>query len=367
MMAELTINTKNILQNIQKLDEYLKKNDITWTLVTKVLSGNKKVLETILNNPVIKNCHSVGDSRLSSLKTIKNIRPDIVTMYIKLPSISSAHTVVKYADISLNSSYHTIEALNREAVAQNKIHKVIVMIEMGELREGVIRENLLNFYEKVFKLSNIEIIGLGTNLGCMYGVEPSYDKLIQLSLYEQLLEAKFNREIELISGGSSITLPLISKKKIPSKVNHFRIGEAAFIGTSPLTNSKFRNLSTSVFDFKANIIEVALKEVTPDGIIGEGNVGHAETAEEFAENEKLYRIILDFGLVDVDAEHLTVKDPNLTLSGTTSDMTVLNLIKSATANQRRNKYREGDKIAFTPDYMAVARLMNSHFIDKIVK
>ena len=365
-MAELHINTKIILQNIRKLDDYLKKNRITWTLVSKILGGNLKVLEIILNDPIIRNCHSVGDSRLSSLKTIKNIRPDIITMYIKLPSISSAHTVVKYADISLNSSYATIEALNREAVAQNKIHKIIVMIEMGELREGVIRDNLLNFYEKVFQLSNIEIIGLGTNLGCMYGVEPTYDKLIQLSLYKQLLETKFNREIELISGGSSITLSLIGKKRIPTKVNHFRIGEAAFIGTSPLTGKKFKQLSTNAFEFKANIIEIALKEGVPDGIIGEGNVGHAELENDLESTDKLYRIILDFGLVDVDADHLTIKDKNLSFSGTTSDMTVLILDKSPSLNRKYNKYKEGKKISFKPDYMAVARLMNSRFIEKVV-
>ncbi|MDP8221088.1 MAG: alanine racemase [Candidatus Stygibacter frigidus] len=365
MMAELDINTQKILDNISKLDKYLKDNDIKWSLVSKILSGNREVLDVILNSDVIKNCHSIGDSRLSSLKAIKSIRPDIVTMYIKLPSIPSAHSVVKYADISLNSSYHTIEALNREAVAQNKIHRVIVMVEMGELREGVIRDKLLKFYESVFDLCNIEIIGLGTNLGCMYGVEPTYDKLIQLSLYKQLLEITFDRKLELISGGSSITLPLISKKRIPPNVNHFRIGEAAFMGKSPLDNRKFRNLSTNAFEFKANIIEMALKEGVPDGIIGDGNVGHVEDYEETDKVVEQYRMILDFGLVDVDNTHLTIKDKKLSFSGTTSDMTVLNFNKSE--KSMRNTYKDGKKVAFNPDYMAVARLMNSGFITKVVK
>jgi predicted amino acid racemase len=199
----------------------------------------------------------------------------------------------------------------------------------------------------------------------MYGVEPTYDKLIQLALYEQLLEAKFDRNLELLSGGSSITLPLIGKKKIPQKVNHFRVGEAAFIGTSPLTGKKFQNLSTNAFEFKANIIELALKEGIPDGVIGEGNVGHVEM-NDMDETSRLYRIILDFGLVDVDADHLEIKDKILSLSGTTSDMTVLNLDKSAATTRQRNKYQVGEKVSFKPDYMAVARLMNSRFIEKII-
>ncbi|MCF7918336.1 MAG: alanine racemase [Candidatus Cloacimonetes bacterium] len=363
-MAELIINHNKIIQNIKKLDEYLNKNNINWTLVTKVLSGNYNVLKEILQNDIIKNCHSIGDSRLSSLKTIKSIRPDIVTMYIKLPALISAASVVKYADISLNSSYKTIEALNREAEKQEKIHRVIVMIEMGELREGVIREDLLRFYEQVFKLSNIEIIGLGTNLGCMYGVEPSYDKLIQLSLYRQLLEAKFDRKIELISGGSSITLPLIGMKKIPASVNHFRIGEAAFLGTTPLTGKKYQQLYTNAFEFKSNIIEMALKEGSPDGIIGEGNVGFSELSLEDS-TLRQYRIIFDFGLVDVDTRHLTIKDQKLSFSGTTSDMTVYSL--EVCDDKLGKRYKVGDKIGFQPDYMAVARLMNSKFIDKVIK
>ena len=364
-MAELYINTRKIVDNIKKLDEYLAENNIKWTFVSKILSGNREVLDIILNSPIIENCHSIGDSRLSSLKTIKSIRPDIVTMYIKLPSILSAHSVVQYADISLNTSYHTIEALNREAVAQNKIHRVIVMVEMGELREGVIRDNLLKFYESVFELSNIEIIGLGTNLGCMYGVEPTYDKLIQLSLYKQLLEIKFDRKLELISGGSSITLPLIKQNKIPLNVNHFRIGEAAFMGTSPLNSRKFRQLSTNAFEFKANIIEMELKEGTPDGKIGDGNVGLAEDFEEAEKVVEQYRMILDFGLVDVDNSHMMIKDKKLSFSGTTSDMTVLNFKKSE--KTMRNTYKGGKKVSFKPDYMAVARLMNSKFITKVVK
>lgn len=365
-MAELLINTKTILQNISKIDQYLSRNGIKWTLVTKILSGNREALESILEAGIFKNCHSLADSRLSSLRTIKTIRPDIVTMYIKLPSMTTVHSVVKYADISLNSSFNTIEALNREAVAQDKIHQVIIMIEMGELREGVLRENLIHFYEEVFELSNIKIIGLGTNLGCMYGVEPTYDKLIQLSLYKQLLEAKFNRKLDLLSGGSSITLPLISKKKLPNSINHFRIGEAAFMGKSPLNNTRFRQLSTTAFEFNANIIELALKEGVPDGVIGDGNVGHVQE-QDLDETSRLYRIILDFGLVDVDAEHLKIKDKNLSLSGTTSDMTVLNIEDSENARKKRNKYQVGKKVSFSPDYMAVARLMNSRFINKIVK
>jgi predicted amino acid racemase len=263
-MATLKMDSSKVIDNIIKLQKYLSSQGIEWTLVTKMFNGYRAALEKVITHQCMKDLHSVGDSRVSNLRTIKDIKPDLVTMYIKPPALNQAKNIIRYADISLNSSYRTLEALNREAINAGKIHRVIIMIEMGELREGIIRDNILSFYEKVFSLENIKVIGIGTNLGCMYGVEPTYDKLIQLSLYKQLIEAKFQRKLELVSSGSSITLPLIASKKVPKGVNHFRIGETAFLGKSPLNNKQFRNLSTNAFEFSAEILELEKKNVVPE-------------------------------------------------------------------------------------------------------
>lgn len=357
-MASLKVYTDRIIQNINKLNEYLGSQGIEWSLVTKMLNGNSDVLSKILLDPVIKNVHSIADSRLSNLKVIKKIDPNLVTMYIKPPALSQAKNVIKYADISMNSSLKTIEVLNEEAKRQNKNHRIIVSIEMGELREGVLRENILQFYDKVLNLSNITVIGIGTNLGCMYGIEPTYDKLIQLSLFEQLIEAKFGKNLELVSGGSSITLPFSQQQKLPAGANHFRIGEAAFLGVSPLNNKKFKNLSTTAFEFQGEILELEKKSYQPDGVIGEGSVGHI--SEEVENNNGLnesYRAVLDFGVLDVDVNNLTPKHKSISFFGTTSDMTVYDL------GGTKLHSKVGDKVRFTPNYMAAARLLNSRYVE----
>jgi len=337
----------------------LKPRGIEWTLVTKIINGYKPALEKILRDPAIDQLHSIGDSRISNLKVIKEIRPEIVTIYIKPSAINQAKNVVKYADISLNSSYETIRELNMQAEKQGKIHRVIIMIEMGELREGVVRENILGFYEKVFQMANISIIGIGTNLGCMYGVEPTFDKLIQVSLYKQLIEKSFGVKLELISSGTSITLPLVSMGKIPKGVTHFRIGEAAFLGVSPLDGKKFRNLSTQAFNFSAEIVELEKKEVVPDGNIGDGAVGVTAEYESIKYDES-YRAIVDFGELDVDHNNLLLKDNTINFVGTTSDMTVYDL------GQKSSKYKVGQQLHFSPNYMAVARLTNSKYMTKTI-
>lgn len=362
-MAELIIHTKNIQDNINYLSEYFNQHQIHWSLITKVFSGDKEFIKNVLTDDVIKNINSVGDSRLTSLKNLRAVNPKMKTIYIKPPAEMYAEEVVKYADISLNTSYSTIKALNEAAIKADKIHQIIIMIELGELREGVKKTDVMNFYEKVFDLSNIEVIGIGSNLGCMYGVEPTYDKLLQLSLYKELISEKFNKKLKFVSGGSSITLPLIENETIPKDINHFRIGEAVFFGVSPMDNKKFKELSTDTFEFNANIIELEKKKIVPDGIIGEANVGHTASFDESDIGESSYKAILDFGLLDVDQKDIEAVDESLAFVGITSDMLVVDLGTNKTASGEK-KYNIGDKIHFKPNYMGVARLLGSKFIHK---
>lgn len=362
-MAELIISTKKIQNNIKYLSTYFKSKNIHWSLVTKVFSGDKEFLKNVLSNDAIKNIDSIGDSRLTSLKNLKEVNPEMRTIYIKPPAKIYADDIVKYADISLNSSLATIKALNNAAKKVNKVHQVIIMVELGELREGVKRTELMNFYKDVFQLSNIEIIGIGSNLGCMYGIEPTYDKLLQLSLYKELISAKFNKDLKYVSGGSSITLPLIENETVPKDINHFRVGEAVFFGVSPLENKQFKELSIDAFEFTANIIELEEKKIVPDGIISDANIGHSIDFNKKDITETSTKAILDFGLLDVDQNDIEFIDSDLEFVGITSDMLVIDIGKNKT-KKGENKYRIGDKIHFKPNYMAVARLLNSKFIDK---
>lgn len=362
-MAELIIQSRKIKENIKDLSNFFEKHGIYWSLITKVFSGDKEFLKNVLTDDVIEKVSSVGDSRLTSLKNLRAVNPEMRTIYIKPPAEAYVDELVKYADISLNSSFSTIQAINEEAKRQSKIHQVIIMIELGELREGVNQGDIMDFYEKVFELSNIEVIGIGSNLGCMYGIEPTYDKLLQLSLYKELISERFDQELKMISGGTSITLPLVEGENIPKEINHFRVGEAAFFGLSPLDNQQFKDLHTDTFEFEANIIEIEEKKLVPEGTISDANIGHTAPFEDNSKEETSMKAILDFGLLDVDKADLEAKDPDIDFVGITSDMIVIDLGNNENEDGSQ-KYFEGDTITFTPNYMAVARLLNSKFIGR---
>jgi predicted amino acid racemase len=285
------------------------------------------------------------------------------TIYIKPPAETYADDLVKYADISLNSSFTTLKAINEAAAKANKVHKVIIMVELGELREGVNQEDIMDFYEQLFELKHIDVIGIGSNLGCMYGIEPTHDKLMQLSLYKELIAERYDHDLPLISGGTSITLPLVKSGDVPQEVNHFRIGEAAFFGISPLENKQFDGLHTETFEFEANIIEVEEKKLVPEGTISDANIGHTAIFDDKSEDDTSVKAILDFGLLDVDKEDLKAADPNMEFVGITSDMIVVDIGENKNEDGSQ-KYHIGDKVKFIPNYMAVARLLNSKFVEK---
>ena len=220
-MAFLNLYRGKLKSNFEFLKKEFEENDVSWGIVSKILCGNRMYLQELIN----MGTNEIHDSRISNLAKIKELNPDVQTVYIKPPSKRNLGDVVKYADVSLNSELNTIKWISEEAVKQNRSHKIIIMVETGDLREGVMGDHLLDFYAGVFDLPNIEVIGLGTNLNCLNGVLPSADKLIQLSLYKQIIELKFNKKIPWVSAGTSVTIPLMLRKQLPKGVNHFRIGD----------------------------------------------------------------------------------------------------------------------------------------------
>ena len=355
-MAYITLNRTKLRENYNYLNDLFKKNDIQWAVVTKLLCGNKTFLQEVMDLGVQQVC----DSRVTNLKTIKQMAPNIETIYIKPPAKRSVKSIVQYADISFNTELSTIRLLSEEAGRQEKVHKVIIMIELGELREGVMRDDLLEFYSQVFELPHIEVVGLGANLSCLYGVLPNDDKLIQLSLYKQLIEARFNRKIPLVSGGSSVTIPLLLQSQLPSGINHFRVGDTLFLASDVYNNSTFPFINSDVIRLYAEIIELTEKPKAPSGELGHNVEGHTYDFSNVDPDATSCRGLIDIGILDVEVEHLKPVDPKMKIVGASSDMVVIDV------EENPRNYKVGQLVEFELDYMSALRLLNSRYIDKKV-
>ena len=355
-MAILKLNRKKLQQNYRFLHRMFEKHGISWGVVSKLLCGHKPYLRELIDLGV----NEIHDSRVSNLKAIKSIAPKVQTVYIKPPPKRSIPNIIKYADVSLNTEYETIRMLSEESGKQGKTHKVIIMIEMGDLREGVLGEQLIDFYQQVFELPHIEIIGLGTNLNCMYGIMPSKDKLIQLSLYKQIIELKFNRKIPWVSAGTSVVIPLIFRKQLPKGVNHFRVGETLYFGRNLFNGKIIKGMESGIFELFAEVIEVNEKPVIPVGERGEDPSGEVHEIDPDEYGKETTRAILDIGLLDINPKYLVPKNKKIKIAGGSSDMLVLDLGDNAA------KVKVGDQIAFRMKYMGALQLLNSDYVEKQV-
>lgn len=356
-MAIIELDKEKLKANYNFLNNKFEDKEIDWGVVVKLLCGNKLFLDQILELGV----REIHDSRISNLKAIRELNPHVQTVYIKPPAKRSIKDVITYADVSFNTELYTIKLLSKEAVRQQKIHKIIIMIELGDLREGVMGEDLVAFYKKVFKLPNIQVVGIGANLNCMNGVMPSEDKYIQLSLYKELIKAYFDKDIPWISAGTSVVLPMLYKNKLPASVNHFRVGETLFFGMNIEENETFEGMHHDVLRLRAEIIELTEKPMVPVGQLAENPSGEKYEVDEELYGKTALRGIIDVGLLDIAPDYLIPIDQNIEVLGASSDMIVLNLENS------NKEYKTGDFVDFKLKYMGALGLMNSNYIEKKIK
>jgi len=355
-MNRVTINLDTLRGNLERIHEWMREHGASWTLVTKVLCGYTDALKALQAAGV----HSMGDTRLFNLRAIERIVPDLETWYLRPPHRSAIREIVRLSNVSLNSERKIIEELDAEARRQNTIHQIVVMIELGDLREGVLPGSLVEFYDAILHLPNIRVLGFGANLGCLSGAIPNVDLLSQLILYRELIELKFHRKLPIISAGSSILLPLLLKGQVPKAVNHFRVGESVFLGTDVLSGEPLEGLRADAIQLEAEVVEIKEKNLVPVGETSSVTPFEAISPDDAVPGQRGYRAIVAVGQLDTNVSGLTPIHPRYKIAGASSDLTVLNI------GEDTDGLRLGDTIAFRVNYAALVRLMSGRYVDRAV-
>ncbi|MEJ2244933.1 MAG: alanine racemase [Acidobacteriota bacterium] len=356
-MNQILINLNAVYQNLETIGGWMKEHDASWTVVTKVLCGHRDTLKALQYMGI----YSMGDSRLENLETIERIHPEFESWYLRVPDLTSVSDVVRLADVSLNSEIKVIEALDKEARQQGRLHGVVIMIELGDLREGILPGSLIDFYEHVFQLPNIEVKGIGANLGCLAGAVPTVDQFMQLVLYRELLELKFKHPLQLISAGSSAVLPLVLDKQLPKAINHFRIGESIFLGTDLINGRILPGLRGDAIVLEAEIAEIKKKGLVPLAETTSMAPFISEVNEDTPPGQRGFRALISIGNLDTEISGLTPVNNRYSIVGSSSDITVVNI------GDDRDGLKVGDTIQFRPNYAAFVRLMNGRYIEKTMQ
>lgn len=357
-MNRVTINLEALHHNIQVVSGWMDSHVATWTLTTKALCGHPETIKAL----GLLGIRSMADSRLMNLSAIREQVPGCETWYLRLPHMSAIDKIVSLADVSLNSEKDVIKAIDEEARRQGKIHRIIIMIELGDLREGILPGSLVQFYQSVFELPNIEVMGIGANLGCLSGTVPNLDQMTQLALYRELLELKFGHSLRTISAGSSAVLPMLLAGTLPRSINHFRIGESVFLGTDLLSGGSLPGLRDDAVMLEAEVAEVKEKSLVALGETTDlSPFGNPAEDEQQQPGQRGYRALVTVGQVDTDVAGLTPANPDYRIAGASSDITVVNV------GEERGDIRVGNSLKFKLNYSSLVRLMNDKYIDVVLE
>ena len=268
-------------------------------------------------------------------------------MLLRVPGLSELPEVARLADYSLQSDATTLDALNSVCAEQGITHRVIIMADLGDLREG--------FWDKTEMvevcchveqgLDHLHLAGVGVNLGCYGAVKPTPENMEQLVDIARAVEARIGRQLEIVSGGATSSYTLVHWGTMPQGINHLRIGETALLAKDLQVDwgiSDMDYLLRGTMRLEAEIIELRKKPTHP---VGETVIDAFGNRPTFVDRGMRLRALAAFGRADVgQVETLLCREPGMTVIGGSSDHCILDVEDCPRA------LRVGDVVSFDLSY-----------------
>ena len=249
-------------------------------------------------------------------------------LLIRIPGLTELPDVVALCETSLQSEWPTLLALEEECLRQNKTHRVIVMTDLGDLREGFWdKKELVDVCERVEReLPHVQLAGIGVNLTCYGSTKPTPEKMNELVGLARQVEQRIGRKLEIVSGGATSSFTLVHWGTMPAGVNHLRIGEAILLGKDLQVDWGIRDMDYLRMDaltLRAEVVEVKDKPTYPIGELAIDAFGRKPT---YVDRGVRRRALLALGRADVgDLESLLPREPGLTVIGGSSDHCIVDV------------------------------------------
>ena len=329
--------------NAKVLCDLCAKNGIVVTGMIKFSDGDLQVAKAYLEG----GCAQLGVSRAKHLQALKEKFPHAQTLLTRSPTRGDLEACARYADLSLHGDADVLKALSAEAEKWNTHPGIILMLDVGDLREGVDNiPDLVELAKLCEGLPNLRLRGVGTNHACMNGVLPTYENLSVLAEGAEAVEAAIGRKLDIISGGSSINLLLLRDgiNGMPPRINHLRLGGSIANPMNIRVNRgvTFPGLREDGISLTAEIVEIHEKDSAPKGKPTKNWAGEAVERED---KGRRMRAILALGSQDVgDAGGLIPMEPGVEVVGCSSDHTIVDVTESG------KTWRSGDTLTFQVRY-----------------
>lgn len=346
----LEIDLDKIEHNAGTLVDRLALRGISVTGITKSILGSPDIVAALQRAGVTR----LGDSRIDNIEHMHHAHIDASMSLIRSPMLSQVERVVTHADISFNTELSVIHELSAAAVDAGRPHAIVLMVELGDLREGIMPADMEAVVRETLGLPGIIIKGIGTNLACRSGVSPDNNNMAELSALADSLESTFDIHFDIVSGGNSANLDWALGDSTPGRINDLRLGESILLGCETLHRRPIEGLHTDAFTLIAEVIESKTKPTQPRGTIAQNAFGEETVASDRGD---ITQAILAIGRQDTDP-HGLVPVAGITIIGSSSDHLVV---------QSDSHLAVGDQLPFQINYSALTRAMTSPFVKKKMK
>jgi len=345
---DLQISLTKLTQNIQTIKNLCSKASLQITPVTKVMMGHPTIAALYA-----KHFDSIGDSRICDIQRMTDSGIHTKYMLIRSPALSESLQTVELCQTSLNTELTVCKALNQAGAKWQKKHNILVMIEMGDLREGILPEEAESFFREVSSLSWLKIVGIGTNATCFAGLIPTQENLSVLAKVKIDFQKVFHQD-PLVSGGGTNLFHLLLSHTLPDYINHIRIGEALLMGVDAVYKQLIPGCYTDICILTGEIIELRTKPSFPTG-----ETAHNAFGEHIPFRDKGLRkkAIVNIGRLDTDIAGLTPLEEGIEILGASSDHLVLDV-------EANPNLKVGDLVSFGMNYSALLFAMSSIYVEK---
>jgi predicted amino acid racemase len=349
----LEIYPDRIEHNARTIVTLCHKHGISVAGVTKVACAHPAVVHALVSAGV----DMLADSRLENLQTIREMNVQLPLMLLRIPAQDRIREVVENSDISLNSSFDTIRLLSQASQSLGKKHQVIIMVDLGDLREGIWPDALESVIDQVIGMPGIRLAGLGCNLACYGGVIPTKEKMEQLIDLAEKTRSRTGLDLPILSGGNSANLPLIVEGAMPAGITNLRIGEAIQLGRNVLDRSPWLGTRQDTNRIVAHVIELENKPSMPIGTRGQDAFGGTP---DFVDRGWRKRAICNIGRQDIVVDNIEPEDKGIIVLGGSSDHLILDVEDAA------QELHVGSEVAFFPGYGALLAAATSAYVKKVV-
>ncbi len=346
-MPRIEVSLAHIEHNARVLSELYGQKGISLMGVSKAVLGEPAIAKAMVRGGI----KWIADSRLENIQKMKAAGVSAHFVLLRT-ALSQAENIVEAVDISLNTELETVRALSNYACLAQRIHQVILMVEMGDLREGILPGDLAPFVREILTFPNLRLMGIGCNLACFGGVKPDHHKMSALSHLASAIEAEFHIELEIISGGNSANYQWYESADGVGRINNLRLGESILLGCEALDRKPIPGLYTRAFRLIAEVIESKDKPSLPFGNTGRDAFGQIPI---FVDRGVRQRAIVALGKQDVSVSGLSPHS-GLEILGSSSDHVVL--------DSQQRVLKIGSEVAFSLDYGGLLTAMTSPFIQK---